>query len=116
MRRVSLLVVFTLGLVCFLEASSGPAAPFLKNDPDAIRWQSAQSGQVHPGGKKDCSAVYPVPEAAKHWTGCQSGEYSQCGGPADCACTDDDDRLTWYHCKEGSYAVCEDDNTCKEGS
>jgi hypothetical protein len=24
--------------------------------------------------------------------------------------------LIWYHCNEGSFAVCEDDNTCKDSS
>ena len=42
--------------------------------------------------------------------------FPRCGGPDDCACSESDDRLIWYHCKEGSYAVCEDDNTCEEGS
>ena len=57
-----------------------------------------------------------MPEAAKHWTGCKNGQFSQCGGPDDCSCNDSDDRLVWYDCKEGSYALCEDDNDCTDSS
>lgn len=67
---------------------------------------------VNAGARKTCSEVYPMPEAAKHWTDCKSGQFSQCGGPDDCTCNDADDRLVWYECKEGSYARCEDDHTC----
>jgi hypothetical protein len=88
-----------------------------QGDIDSTRWDGVQSSpDKRPARKKTCSEQYPVPEAAKHWTGCQSGEYSQCGGPDECACAESDDRLIWYHCKEGSYPICEDDNTCTDGS
>jgi hypothetical protein len=85
-------------------------------DIDSIPWSSIQGGPANRPARKTCSEVYPVPEAAKHWTSCQSAEYSACGGPEECACTESDDRLIWYHCKEGSYPICEDDNTCEDGS
>lgn len=80
-----------------------------KSDPSAIRWQ-----QVPVAKKKLCSEVYPVPEAAKQWINCHSGEYSRCGGPPECSCGDPDDTLVWYHCKEGDYARCQDDALCKQ--
>jgi hypothetical protein len=80
-----------------------------KSDPLVIRWSVSASK------KKLCSETYPIPEAAKHWTNCASGEFSQCGGPVECSCSDADDKLVWYHCKEGDYARCEDDQLCKEG-
>jgi len=64
--------------------------------------------------KKSCSEIYPFPQAASKWTNCKSGEFSQCGGPAECSCAEADDTLVWYHCKEGDYARCQDDTLCKE--
>lgn len=92
-------------------------APLGKGNSDFIRGNLLQAGPSFPvPHKKSCSEVYPVPEASKHWSGCKQGQHSECGGPDDCACQDEDDRLIWYDCKEGSYALCEDDNTCKDSS
>jgi hypothetical protein len=112
-------------VVCFLapvfsmliaaEHKPSPAPSLDNADPGSVRW-NIQSGLPSTQKKKACSEAYPVPEAAKRWTECNSGEYSRCGGPDDCVCSDDDDRLIWYHCKEGSFAICEDDNTCKDSS
>ncbi len=116
-KAVIAAIFLVVGIVLSTAASgASPHSEFGPDSLDSIRWRPVQSGGAIPAGKKDCAAAYPTPEAAKHWTGCKSGEYSQCGGPPDCACSDDDDRLVWYHCKEGSYAICEDDNSCKEGS
>jgi|SRR5580704_16309300 hypothetical protein len=105
-----------------VPTAAGHAEPSVLQDKgkfDFIGGNHLRGVQSNPPGsnnKKSCSEVYPVPEASKHWTGCKQGQYSQCGGPDDCACQDGDDRLIWYDCKEGSYALCEDDNTCKDSS
>ena len=100
----------------FLNAADHkPASVPPSNNVPFVRW-NVQDGPANIQKKKACTEVYPQPDASKHWTDCQSGEYSRCGGPDDCACGEDDDRLIWYHCKEGSFAICEDDNTCKDGS
>ncbi|HSY63719.1 MAG TPA: hypothetical protein VK829_03925 [Terriglobales bacterium] len=94
-----------------------PAAFLGKGNAAFMRENRLQGAAPNPSAsKKSCSEVYPTPEAAKHWTDCKQGQYSQCGGPDDCGCQDGDDRLIWYDCKEGSYALCEDDNTCKDSS
>lgn len=119
-KRASLLILVEFVAAAFLTTATDKAQPLLlidKTDPGFVRGgglQRVQAGAFP--NKKSCSEVYPVPEAAKHWTECKSGQYSECGGPNDCACKDSDDRLTWYQCKEGSFAICEDDNTCKDGS
>ena len=116
--RYFVVACFLLPMFSLLNAADhkpSPAPSLNKADPEFVRW-SVQSGLSNTQKKKACSEAYPEPEAAKYWTECQSGEYSRCGGPDDCACSEDDDRLIWYHCKEGSFAVCEDDNTCKDGS
>jgi hypothetical protein len=113
------LVVGFLALVFSLlhAAEHKPSPPPLldNGDPGSVHL-NIQTGLPNTQKKKACSEAYPMPEAAKRWTECHSGEYSRCGGPDDCVCSDDDDRLIWYHCNEGSFAVCEDDNTCKDSS
>jgi hypothetical protein len=95
-------------------ASQRAAETFLDQaDRNLVRWngtRSVASGAAT--GKKSCAEVYPVPEAAKNWTQCKTGQFSQCGGPEECTCPDKDDRLIFHDCKEGSYAICEDDHTC----
>jgi hypothetical protein len=105
-----------LGATCFLPAADHdqPLNSLDRADIGFIRHGLRPARSKAPD-KKVCSEVYPVPEAAKHWSQCEGGEYSECGGPDQCACKVDE-RLIWYHCKEGSYAVCEDDNTCVDGS
>jgi len=107
-----LLRLSCLFAVSSLANAAGPRPADMlldKSDPLVIRWSVSASK------KKLCSETYPIPEAAKHWTNCASGEFSQCGGPVECSCSDADDKLVWYHCKEGDYARCEDDQLCKEG-
>jgi hypothetical protein len=109
----ALLGVLFLFAVSGLASAAGPPGPLLdKSDPSMIRWRLVPASAPR---RKLCSEVYPLPEAAKHWTDCHSGEYSRCGGPAECSCAEADDKLVWYHCKEGDYARCEDDALCRAG-
>jgi hypothetical protein len=109
------LSVGTASLVLAGDGKQPSTEPLPWGNLDTLHW-SKTSGQAGQTSKKACSVVYPVPQAAKNWTGCKSGEYSECGGPQDCTCGESDDRLIVYHCNEGSYSVCEDDNSCTEGS
>jgi hypothetical protein len=109
-------IVLLLGATCSLPAADHvqQLASLDKADIGFVR-DGLRLARSNVPNKKACSEVYPVPEAEKHWSQCEGGEFSQCGGPDQCACKLDE-RLTWYHCKEGSYALCEDDNTCADGS
>ena len=105
-----------VGVACLLAttlslpaAARGPIPQLDRFDPAFASWNGMHPVQT---ARKSCAEVYPTPEAAKHWTDCRSGQFSQCGGPDDCTCNDPDDRLVWYECKQGSYARCEDDHTC----
>lgn len=117
-RWLIVLGVLCAGSVIPAAAAHWKSATSLdQEDPGLAPWSyHRQARSDVRGGRKSCSKVYAIPEESKHWTECKQGQYSDCSGPAECACTDLDDRLIWYECKEGSYAVCEDDNTCKDGS
>ena len=119
-KHALFLILVELFVAAFLTTAADKARstmPIEKADPDFAHQSGLQRVQAGAAlKKKSCSEVYPVPDSAKHWTECKSGQFSECGGPNDCACKDPDDRLTWYDCKEGSFAVCQDDNTCRDSS
>ena len=111
-RWLLFLGMLMIGMVTVTAAKDRWENPAALDRTDVLSTFTRHSQPVASGARKTCSQVYPIPEAAKHWTNCQSGQFSQCGGPDDCTCNDADDRLVWYECKEGSYARCEDDHTC----
>jgi len=113
-RSACLIATVLFGMSVFCAAQQHWQNPSLldKSDIASSFGTSAPNVLREVAARKSCSDVYPMPEAAKHWTDCKSGQFSQCGGPNDCTCNDPDDRLVWYECKEGSYARCEDDHTC----
>jgi hypothetical protein len=115
MSRSSLIAIVCLGARLICAARDGRQSTSWLDQTDAgftlrdglTKVQSGRSSH-----KRSCSQVYPIPEATQHWTDCKAGQFSQCGGPEDCACDDPKERLVWHDCKEGSYARCEDDDTC----
>ncbi len=89
---------------------SNDQAPTLRDDVDALRRDNSMPPNKR--SKKSCSEVFPLPGVQKPTSQCEEVESSDCGGPPDCAC-EIDERLVRIQCKEGSYALCvEDDKTC----
>jgi hypothetical protein len=114
-RSIFIVLFVFLGADCLQgSGSEWKASTWLdRADPIFGQWNGLHRVQAK-AGKKSCSEVYPMPEAAKHWTDCKEGNFSRCGGPPECSCSDADDKLVWYHCKEGDYARCQDDELCKD--
>jgi hypothetical protein len=116
-RLILLFSLLLLGTGSSSVARTGPRSAVLwdRTDRGFNLWNGPGAPQSTPApSSKSCSEVYPIPEAAKHWTDCKAGQFSRCGGPEECTCNDPGDRLVWYECKQGSYAHCEDDHTCAD--
>ena len=113
--RLALVTLLAMAALSPMTASGQRVMLWDKLDPSFVfgRGQHRVQSGAAPS-KKSCADLYPIPEAAKGWTDCQAGQFSQCGGPEECTCNDPRDRLVWHECKQGSYARCEDDNTCED--
>ena len=103
-------VLIFLATTCRVGANDDARSLILRAQFDALH---PDLPRLSSSEKKSCSEVFPLPEAAKHWTQCEEGEYSGCGGPPQCACKSDE-RLFSIQCKEGSYFICKDNDTCAD--
>jgi hypothetical protein len=64
-----------------------------------------------------CKDKYPLPDGWEDWpsSSCTVGYRSACGGPPQCSC-EPNQRLLDYHCPQGTYSLCDDEegkNGCR---
>jgi hypothetical protein len=55
--------------------------------------------------RRACDKVYPLPDGYENWSDCERGEFTECGGPQQCACIPEQ-RLVTFRCKQGTYNQC----------